>query len=112
VSLSSRCDAERCIACAALAPLNRNDLWIRLLLSPETLDPLAGCVTLREIAPRIGSYFTAYSLAAAGRFGPPVAVIGRTQLFRRAAVDRAVEQHLAARAARRKQTGTLDESRS
>ena len=37
-------------------------------------------MTLKEIAPKVGSYFTAYSLAAAGKFGPPAAIVGRTQL--------------------------------
>jgi hypothetical protein len=61
---------------------------------------LADCTTLREIAPRIGSYFTAYSLATAGAFGDPVAVVGRTQLFARHVVEPAVAAYLAKRALR------------
>jgi len=63
-------------------------------------DPLAQYTTLRQIAPRVGSYFTAYGLATAGAFGDPVAIVGRTRLYARAAVDAAVSAYLAKRAAR------------
>jgi hypothetical protein len=59
---------------------------------------LANCCTLAEIAPKVGSYFTAYSLAAAGAFGDPVGVVGRSKLFSAGAVERA----LAERATNRK----------
>ena len=58
---------------------------------------LADCVTLKNIAPRIGSYSTAYALATAGKFGPPVAVLGRTQLFDRTAVESAITSYLTRR---------------
>jgi hypothetical protein len=53
---------------------------------------LADCVTLADIALRLGSYFTAHSLAAAGRFGPPIAVVGRSKLFSARAVDAAIAE--------------------
>jgi hypothetical protein len=63
-------------------------------------DPLAGYLTLRDITPRVGSYSTAYSLAAAGQFGPAV-VVGRTHLFCRSTTERAIEKRAAAKVARR-----------
>ncbi len=53
---------------------------------------LADLVTISAIAPRVGSYFTAYSLAAAGVFGDPVAIVGRTKLFSARLVDKALAQ--------------------
>ena len=64
------------------------------------LVALHDCVTLKDLTPRVGSYYSAYALATAGAFGPPVAVIGRTQLFSRAAVEPAVAAYLAKRARR------------
>jgi hypothetical protein len=58
---------------------------------------LTDCVTLKEIAPHIGSYSTAYALATAGAFGAPVAVLGRTQLFPRTAVEPAIAAYIAKR---------------
>jgi len=57
--------------------------------------------TLPEIAPRVGSYFTAYSLACSGAFGVPVAVVNRTSLYARGAVDSAVTEYLQKRGKRR-----------
>jgi hypothetical protein len=62
---------------------------------------IADCVTLKDIAPRIGSYSSAYALATAGAFGPPVAVLGRTQLFTRAAVEAAIAAYITKRQQRR-----------
>lgn len=47
-------------------------------------------MSLREISPRVGSYFSAFSMSAAGAFGEPVAVVGRTRLYDRANVERAL----------------------
>ncbi len=63
-------------------------------------DPLAGYLTLRDITPLVGSYFTAYSLAAAGQFGPPV-IVGRTQFFSQRTAERAIEKRTAAKVAGR-----------
>lgn len=65
-----------------------------MLSSPSFAD----CVTLTQIAPLCGSYFTAYSLAASGMFGDPVAIVGRSKLFSAERVGTA----LAERAAKRK----------
>jgi hypothetical protein len=65
-----------------------------------TPNPLSDLTTLRDIAARVGSYFTAYSLATAGAFGDPIAVVGRTQLYRRSIVEPAVATYLAKRALR------------
>jgi len=65
-----------------------------------TPNPLSNYTTLQEIAPRVGSYFNAYSLATAGAFGPPIAVVGRTRLYPRAVVESAVTAYLAKRALR------------
>jgi hypothetical protein len=62
--------------------------------APAVGSALAGLVTLREIAPRVGSYFSAYNLAAAGRFGPAI-LVGRTQLFDRVVVERVIEERRA-----------------
>ena len=62
------------------------------MITQDSAGPLAGCVTLSDIAPRVGSYFTAFSLAASGLFGDPVAVVGRTKLFSGRAVDKALAQ--------------------
>ena len=64
---------------------------------------LADCVTLAQIAPRVGSYSTAYSLAVSGLFGEPVAKVGRSNLYSAHAVDTAL--------ATRALTGTSPESR-
>jgi hypothetical protein len=62
--------------------------------------PFNEYVTLRDVAPLVGSYYSAYSLAVAGLFGEPVAVYGRTRLFARAKVEFAITQYLARRARR------------
>lgn len=62
-------------------------------------DPLAGYVSLRELAPRVGSYFSAYSLAVAGKFGPAI-IVGRTQLYSRDLAEAALARRAAERAAR------------
>jgi hypothetical protein len=61
---------------------------------------LSDLITLREIAPLVGSYFTAYSMAATGEFGAPAAVVGRTRLYPRATTEEAVRHCLATRARR------------
>jgi hypothetical protein len=61
---------------------------------------IADCLTLAEIAPRVGSYYTAFSLAASGLFGDPVAVIGRSKLFSASAVDGAIAKRNAPKAAK------------
>jgi hypothetical protein len=56
--------------------------------------PLAGYITLREIARQLNeSYYTAYSLAASGLLGEPL-VVGRSHLYDRATADAAIQKRL------------------
>ena len=57
-------------------------------------DPLAGFITLRELAPRAGSYFSAYNLAVSGALGPAV-IVGRTRLYDRARAEHALTERAA-----------------
>jgi hypothetical protein len=61
---------------------------------------LADVVSLSEIAPLVGSYFSAFNMAAGGKFGPVIAKVGRSKLYSRAAAEAA----LAERDAKRKST--------
>jgi hypothetical protein len=59
------------------------------------MPTLADCVCLADIAPRVGSYFTAYSLAAGGAFGAPIAQLGRSKLYSARVVDAALAERAA-----------------
>jgi len=61
------------------------------MTSEAPANPLDGYITLRELAPRVGSYFSAYNLAATGALGPAV-VVGRTRLYDRARAERALNE--------------------
>lgn len=71
--------------------MKRMDRWDRAV--PASL--LSDCCTLKDIAPLFGTYATAYSWAAGGAFGDPVAIVGKTRLFSRAAVDAALARRAA-----------------
>ena len=68
----------------------------------QTSSPLEDFLTLRDVARQLGeSYHTAYALAVSGVLGDAI-IVGRTQLFSRAAAEQAIRDRLDRRAARSK----------
>lgn len=63
-----------------------------------SLPNLEDCCTLSDVARKVGSYSQAYTLAASGILGEPIAKVGRSSLYSCRVVDAA----LADRAAKRK----------
>jgi hypothetical protein len=69
--------------------------------SQNQAAPLAGYITLREVARQLNeSYYTAYSLAASGLLGEPL-VVGRAHLYAGATAESAIR----CRVERRRQRG-------